>query len=80
MITYTAIARRFKAGESMQTIARSLYDRHDHRDPRRPVFLYSFRDVVEHAIRVVLQRQSRRRLDSPYVVRRGKPAPWTERP
>lgn len=57
MITHRAIARRFKAGESLYQIAMSLWDRYSGKTPPRfPVFPWA-EHYVEHAIREVLKRQ-----------------------
>ena len=56
MITFTAIAKRFKAGWSMEALARSLtYGR----DPQRRNYRANIH-YIQYAIREVMKRQHRR--------------------
>ena len=55
MITHTAIASKFKAGESMERMARTMTLG---RDPLRRNYRFNLH-WVEHAIRQVLKMQKR---------------------
>ena len=61
MITHLAIAKRFKAGESIADLAWWLSE---HPVPCRivPLGFDRWGQYVEHALRTVLRRQGRRRI------------------
>ena len=54
MMTYAAIAKRFKAGESIHSVSRYIFE-HD-RSEQFPMMQWA-QKYVEHAIREVMKRQ-----------------------